>query len=1060
MNLKAIILNIVFVALSLLVAAQVNKSGYPFITNYSPKDYNAHNENWQSIINKNGLLYVANTSDYILEYDGVNWNKIKTDKATNYSIANDTNGVIYVGGIGDFGRILPDKSGKLVYESLSKKFNDSIISVQIFRKVYVGKSQEVYFCSKNYIYVFVKDKLYSIKLPENSWLSFYIDGKLYISNEDYGLLTLNSKYKIERVKNIDKKIVKRYIYLMKKINKDNYFINFGDTLNLYNPSTKKLKSFGNKENKLISYLLNAFPYHSSDMDDDILWSTIKGGLVISNRKLKIKQVLIDSVGLAHNGVSSAIYNKSDNTIWATTLSGISKIEMNSLRYFGKLEGLKGNIYNAKRYKGTLYVATDNGLYKQVVSPYGTKFVKCEDFKDYTIHRIAIVKNGQNDELWIGTENGLYSFKNKKVLLNKEIVSEVILQSKNEDIVYIGSQQGVWIAKKENNSWKFKKVQKVNPKEWITSLYEDKEGNCWCTSYSNVYRYNHFNDEAILYSTKDGLPTTNDIFVFDYKNEILFATPQGIYKFNNNNNFTPYFNFGNNITENKRKVIWAAKGYNNQVFLNIDNRLYLLKPHYDKFDIDSTTFNRLPNLTLYSLFVEPNGITWISSNEGLYSYNSNYKKVVNLPHCLIRQIKINSADSVIYWGNKVKFEPTKLDYKYNNLTFSFAFPYFVEEKNNEYSYFLEGFDKQWSNWSKETKAIYTNIPEGNYIFKVKARNIYLQESKISEFKLEILPPWYRTIWAYIIYVIIIILVFVVSIKLYTRKLEADKRRLEKIVEERTAEVVKQKNEIEEKNKVIEQKNKDITDSIYYAKRIQEAILPSTSIIAGVNVELGIYYKPKDIVSGDFYFIKHIKHANILIVAAADCTGHGVPGAFMSMLGSSLLNEIVVKPEVNHTDIVLNELRDGVINSLNQEGKETETRDGMDIALVAIDYKNKIVEFSGANNPLYLIRNGELIEYKADKMPVGLYEQKNEIMFTRNIIEAKNGDVFYLFSDGFADQFGGPKGKKYMYKRFKEFLVSIHNLSMQEQPKIIEQEAIKWRGEIEQIDDHIVIGIRIL
>jgi serine phosphatase RsbU (regulator of sigma subunit) len=140
------------------------------------------------------------------------------------------------------------------------------------------------------------------------------------------------------------------------------------------------------------------------------------------------------------------------------------------------------------------------------------------------------------------------------------------------------------------------------------------------------------------------------------------------------------------------------------------------------------------------------------------------------------------------------------------------------------------------------------------------------------------------------------------------------------------------------------------------------LPPVEVALETGVEVGIYFKPKDIVSGDFYFIKNIKNANVLIVAAADCTGHGVPGAFMSMLGSSLLNEIITKPEINHADLVLNELRESVINSLNQEGKETETKDGMDIAFVAYDYKNKMVEFAGANNPLYFIRNNELIELK--------------------------------------------------------------------------------------------------
>lgn len=1058
---KAIFHIILFLTFSLVCFAQVNKLGYPFITNYSPQDYNAHNENWMSIINKNGVLFFANTSGYVIEYDGVNWNKIKTDKETIiYSLACDSNGIIYIGGVGDFGRILPDKNGKLHYESLAKKIPDSIISVQNFRKTYVGKNQEVYFCSSKYIYVLIKNNLLPIKLPKNSWFSFYIDGKLFISNEDYGLLTLNSNYKIERIKNLDKRILNRYIYLMKKINKECYLINFGNSLNCFNPLSGELKSFHEKDNVFLSYLLNAFPYHSTDMDDDILWSTIKGGLIITNRKLKTQQILTDSVGLFHNGVSSACFNKHDHTIWATTLAGISKIEINSLRYFGSLEGLKGIVYQAKRFKNILYVATDNGLYQQISSIYGTKFEKCKDLKDYTIHTLSVIKSGNKEELWIGTDQGIFSFKNRKIPIIKDITPEVILQSNNENLVYIGSQKGLWIAKKENDTWKFKQVKKVNPDECIVSIYEDNDGNCWCTTSSNgVYQYNYTNDEAKFYTTKHGLPTMSDISVFNYKNEILFSTLQGIYKFDTSKNiFTPYYNFGNKLTENKRKIIWVKKGFNNQLFFNIENRLYLLKPHYERFDIDSITFNRLPKLTIYSLFVEPNGITWIATSEGLYSYNSNYREMIKLPKCLIRQVKINSIDSVIYWGNIVQSDPIKLEYKYNNLTFSFAFPFFVQEKNNEYSYLLEGFNEQWSSWNNETKAVYTNIPEGKYIFKVKARNIYLQESNVTEFYIEILPPWHRTIWAYIIYVITGIVLFIVVIKLYTRKLEADKRRLEKIVEERTAEVVKQKNEIEEKNKEIEQKNKDITDSIYYAKRIQDSILPSTSIIADVNVELGIYFKPKDIVSGDFYFIKHIKNANILILAAADCTGHGVPGAFMSMLGISLLNEIVIKPEVNHTDIVLNELREGVIKSLNQEGKEFETKDGMDIALIAYDYKNKIVEFSGANNPLYLIRNGELFEYKADKMPIGLYDRKQD-MFSRTEITVQKDDVLYIFSDGFADQFGGEKEKKYLYKRFKEFLLSIYSFPMTEQTVLLEKEILEWRGKIEQIDDHIVIGIRI-
>ncbi len=644
------------------------------------------------------------------------------------------------------------------------------------------------------------------------------------------------------------------------------------------------------------------------------------------------------------------------------------------------------------------------------------------------------------------------------LITKDIIAEYILPSKiNDNLVYLGSQMGLWTARYVNGYWQTEKVKNIDG--YITSIIEDEEGNTWVTSQSaGLYKYNVNSNRVEHFSIQNGLPSDNDLYMFYYNNRILVATQKGFYTFENNK-FVPYYGFGNQLTEKKRPILAVYKGYNNGLILNISNRIYLLKQHYEEFIIDSVALRRLPKVTIYNVYTEPNGIIWIATNKGLYSFNltQNIKKTKILTY--ISKLKINVNDSIIYFDSLKKDQILSFDYKYNNLTFYFYMPYYVEEGYTEYSYKLEGFDNQWSTWSYETKAIYTNITEGEYTFWVKARNIYLEESIPAKITIIIHPPWYRTIWAYISYVILAIMMIVIIIKLYTRKLEADKRRLEKIVEERTQEIVRQKNEIEEKNKVIEQKNKDITDSIYYAKRIQDSILPPLSVLDNCNVEVGIYYKPKDIVSGDFYFIRNLRHYNILIIAAADCTGHGVPGAFMSMLGASLLSEMITKPEIQHTDQVLNELRDGIINSLNQEGKIGETRDGMDIALIALDYKNYKLEFSGANNPLYFIRNGDLIEYKADKMPVGLYERNNEL-FSRHELDVKTGDVLYIFSDGFADQFGGDKGKKYLYKRFKEFLLSIHHLPMKDQVSQLNQEALSWRGEIEQIDDQLVIGIRIL
>jgi serine phosphatase RsbU (regulator of sigma subunit) len=286
------------------------------------------------------------------------------------------------------------------------------------------------------------------------------------------------------------------------------------------------------------------------------------------------------------------------------------------------------------------------------------------------------------------------------------------------------------------------------------------------------------------------------------------------------------------------------------------------------------------------------------------------------------------------------------------------------------------------------------------------------------------------------------------------LEGQKEELERQVEERTAEVVHQK-------KIIEEKNKDITDSINYAKRIQEAILPAKEIKYRIFPDSFVFFQPRDIVSGDFYWFSEKNGKKI--IAAADCTGHGVPGAFMSMIGNAFLNEIVNEKGINKPSAVLDQLKINIITSLNQSATaETEgnkkVNDGMDIALCALDEQNGLLEFAGANNPLWLVRNGACIEFKADKQPVGLHSAESK-PFTLHSIPVQKGDTFYVFTDGFADQFGGSKGKKFKYKQMQELILSMQDKKMSEQEKILEQTINNWKGFMEQVDDILVIGVRI-
>ncbi len=272
------------------------------------------------------------------------------------------------------------------------------------------------------------------------------------------------------------------------------------------------------------------------------------------------------------------------------------------------------------------------------------------------------------------------------------------------------------------------------------------------------------------------------------------------------------------------------------------------------------------------------------------------------------------------------------------------------------------------------------------------------------------------------------------------------------------------EIHDQSEIIEEKNKDITASIEYSKRIQRSVFIEKNKIKEYAPESFILFKPRDIVSGDFYWFTGTHSAaqpenELLVVAAVDCTGHGVPGAFMSIIGHTLLNRTVNNPEIATPADALNFINREIKKTLNQKAYEAAIRDGMDIALSVIDFKNLSLSFAGANNPLYIVRAGELIELKATKQPISASSDIEPFPFTNETFSLQKGDAIYLFTDGFADQFGGPRGKKFMYKQFRESLVTVQNLTMEEQKKQLYQILLDWRGELEQVDDVLIIGIKI-
>ena len=282
-----------------------------------------------------------------------------------------------------------------------------------------------------------------------------------------------------------------------------------------------------------------------------------------------------------------------------------------------------------------------------------------------------------------------------------------------------------------------------------------------------------------------------------------------------------------------------------------------------------------------------------------------------------------------------------------------------------------------------------------------------------------------------------------------------RVLEMKVVERTEEVVRQKEEVERQSRKVVELYKNVTDSIRYAKRLQDSILPPDKRIRELLPESFVFYRPKDIVSGDFYWVDRIDDR--VAFAAVDCTGHGVPGAFMSLIGHNGLNQAVREQGRSRPSEVLKVLNKIAFDALHKDREEMMVRDGMDMALCNYDPQRMVLEYAGANSPLYLVRGEEVLRFTPDKRPIGSFDLEGHA-FTDHRIKLEQGDMVYIFSDGYADQFGGPRGKKFLYKRFRDLLLEVSRFPIEQQRSMLDEAFKGWRGAHEQVDDILVIGMR--
>lgn len=1052
---RGIILRVLFLFIPILnnvgLLGQEGRGLFP-IRNYSSKEYKELPQNWAIIQDNRGLMYFGNNAG-VMEYDGVSWRTITISNETIVrSLAIDKkSNTIYVGAAGEIGYLAPDSSNKLYFVSLLEKLAYGEKEFSDVWRTHVLNDGKVFFQSSEKIMIWDGSRMQVHKPQKTFHLSFLINDRLYVRDTEAGILKWeNNQFQLVPGTEI---LAKEKVYFMLPLSENNILINTRDQgLMLFQlPSAAfpyaKIMPFKSNCNDLI---VNSLVYNAIRVSPTLISiGSLNAGVMLIDTAGNLVNHFTKKEGLQQETVYYQFVD-SENKLWLALANGISKIDILSpITFFNDTKGIEGSIKAIAQFNNRIYVATNNGIFYlnpgdvvfQKVSGFETE---CWDIKIYDKY------------LLIASNMGLYAldYDNKLQLINTDVAFSLKVSEVDSMLLYVGKESGFsCLLNLKENIFEIKE----NVSE-IISIQDEDDSHIWLGTNGNGIIELIKEDgvfKALKYNSSNGF-VDGSVWVAKFGGQVILATDKGLYTVKRDKRKTSFelFNAGDFILGNLIGI-HRAFVYNNKLWLSVYSNAkkeaesvgYLVGDKNSGFNWEESPFLKMPKEIAHAIYCDNKQIVWIGRPDGLYRYDNKLSGENKHTYtAVIRKIVIGK-DSVLYGGAGLtsgnEDNAKLLPYAFNSVSFSYAFNSFEDETRNIYSFMLEGNDDTWSNWSYDTKANYTNLREGTYFFRVKARNVYGKESAEAVFSFVILPPWYRTWWAYLSYLLLFILTVWGVVTWSTSSLR-------KIIAERTAEISFQKEELDFKNK-------EITDSINYAQRLQNAILPYIDEIKSRLPDVFVFYKPRDIVSGDLYW--YADKGNSIYLASIDCTGHGVPGAFLSVVANSALNEIV-----NDTagdllpNIILQKLDEKITHTLKQGGQFSLTRDGMDIALCMIDFNTNTLYYSGANRPLYFIRNSELEKIKGDKFPIGggYDTQKQFSVLHKQLLK---GDVFYLFSDGYADQFGGPEGKKFMIKRFGELLLKISGIPMEEQKKKLKNEIAEWQGDYESVDDILVIGVKI-
>jgi serine phosphatase RsbU (regulator of sigma subunit)/ligand-binding sensor domain-containing protein len=1099
---------LIFIAYKLIA-----QDGAPLLTNFK-ESTEIENQNWAICQDDQNVMLFANRRG-ILSFDGQSWNFIPV-LSVPYSLAyNPELKRVYVGGDDNYGYLARDEKGVYKYFSISGDSSSTgIISKIIFTDT------TVYFYGEHTIsrHNLVSGKL-ELRLKqkgEEPFAGMFITPKnTFINVLSQGLYRLESDTLFPIVTGYmskDDEILFSLPYNknLVLVGKSNGELLLFDGIKYYEYQIKD-------EDYLRQNILSE---GLSISDSLYAFSTLEGGALVVDRKSgTLKHIINYSNGLPDDEIF-ALGMDNNHGLWLSHQYGITRADLRlPVANFSIYPGLRGNIISSMWINNELYVATSEGVYYlteiknyadvevlvkderasalyensaarsmpvplQVTEPQKTrKSIFSQLFGKKTVSEPLIAQSnkekevqsitppilrlpepkhfkkiagrlksvnyvyrkidGLNEkckqlvpagkEILVSTNKGLFSISGH---LARAIVKNGYINCisvKSEDNKYfVGTNDGYfYVSAGKDGKWILTFPDKAFNRP-VYTIVSAGVNTLWAGSDGVAFRIKY--NEGVPSGIPEKYTIANDIlqrYIVDLVNDTIFLfTYTRVSFYDSGLNAFVEYKKGFKSNGSKLKYVFSQP---ESPWLNAENEWVNIGSGNNIDNNDKALLKIFDNIS--SIYTGKDHIWIVTGDNQLFRILRNRISSVK-PGVGLFIRSISSAK-----GRYFKLSDIVFGSDDNTVYFDPVSPGYIKQNSTQYQYIVEKEMTEWTKWTYNS-TISMMIKPGKYTLLVRAKDIWgnISEPQIVHFTIE--APFTKSTYFYFVILSVSVLLIIGIINFREKQLRKDKRILEMKVNERTAKIEAQKQEI--------------TSSIEYASRIQMAMLPENRLFGNSFSDYFIIFKPRDIVSGDFYWIG--ENEKSIFFTVADCTGHGVPGAFMSTLGISTLDEIITNNTKLKANTVLNLLREKIKTSLHQTGKDGEATDGMDVAFCILHKDRKTLEFAGAYNSMFIFQGEEFREYRADRMPIGIYYGEKET-FTNYEVDIRPGDIVYIFSDGFADQSGGPKGSKYMKYNLKRLLSDIHYKPMDEQRRILETEFEKWKGSSSQIDDVTILGVRI-